>query len=128
MTDVEGAIRAGLRAANLAGVGQRVFVDAPAGAALPYVTVGLVDAQDDTSTAPLDVALIQLDAWGRTKREAHTLYMALRTWLRDVAPGSTFAAGTTVKGTRVVPGTTYLPDAADGTPRYLITAEVIVAP
>lgn len=128
MTDVEGGVRDALRAANLAGVGTRVFVDAPAGARLPYVTVGLVDAQDDTSDAPLDVTLVQLDAWAASKREAHTLYMTLRTWLRDTAPGSTLTAGTRCCGTRVVPGTTYLPDAADGTPRYVITAEIIVAP
>ena len=128
MTDVEGGVRDALRALNLPDVGARVFVDVNGSATKPYITVGLVDAQDDQANdGPLDVALVQIDAWGRTKREAQALFMALRTWLRDTAPGSTLTAGTRCIGARTVPGTTYLPD-DDGTPRYVITAEIIVAP
>lgn len=127
MTDIEGGLRAALRAAGLPGVGTRVFVDVEGSPALPYVTVGLVDSQDDTSDAPVDAELVQLDAWGSTKREAHEVYRSLRTWLRTTVPGSTLAPGTTFKGARVVPGTSYLPD-DDGTPRYVITAEILVAP
>lgn len=127
MTDIEGGLRETLRAATIPGVGSRVFVDVSGAPALPYVTIGLVDSVDDTSDAPLDLELIQLDAWGSTKREAHTVYRWLRTWLRTTLPGSTLTSGTTFKGARVVPGTSYLPD-EDGTPRYVITAEIIVAP
>ena len=127
MTDVEGGLRAALRAAAIPGVGTRVFVDVDGSPQLPYVTIGLVDSVDDTSDAPLDLELVQLDAFGTTKREAQTIYRWLRTWLRTLPPGSTLTSGTTFHGARVVPGTSYLPD-DDGTPRYVITAEIIVAP
>lgn len=127
MTDVEGGLRAALRAEGLPGVGSRVFVDVEGSPQLPYVTIGLVDSVDDESDAPLDLELVQLDAWGATKLQAHEVYRSLRTWLRTLPPGSTLAPGTTFKGARVVPGTSYLPD-DDGTARYVITAEIIVAP
>lgn len=127
MTDVEGGLRDWLRTepAVAAIVAQRVFVSVPPKTTLPYVTIGLVDEHDDTSTAPLDVCLVQIDAWAGNKRQARDLYNAIKQSLRDATCGLTLASGTTLKGAVIV-GTVYLPDPEDQTPRYSGTAQVIV--
>lgn len=127
--DVEGGLRAWFRTLTFdPDVGSRVFVDVAGAPTLPYITVGLIDAQDDTSDAPLDRALVQIDAWAATKRDAQSLYMGIRTSLRNAPSGLTLTPGTRFLGCQIQPGTAYLPDADDGTPRYVITAEIIVGP
>jgi hypothetical protein len=125
--DPEGGMRTWLRGLGLS-CGQRVFLDVAGTPAFPYVTVGLVDITEDISDAPLDVTLVQLDAWGANKPQARALYGELRASLRTLTAGVTLAAGTTMRGTPViVPGTTYLPD-EDGTARYIITAQLLISP
>lgn len=125
--DAEGGFRAWGRAQGWA-CGGRVFVDVNGAPTMPYVTVGLVDVTEDTTDAPLDLVLIQLDAWAANKAQARALYGQVRASLKALEPGTTLLAGTTVRGTPViVPGTTYLPD-DDGTPRYIITAQVLIGP
>jgi hypothetical protein len=127
MTDVEGGLRTWLRTLGTP-AGTRVFVSAPPGAEKPYVVVGLIDAEDDhLNDAPLDVTLIQLDCFGTNKASAHNLYTSLRESLRAAPCGLTLSPGTTLKGVSVVSGTRYFPD-ENGTPRYIITAQVIVGP
>ena len=114
--DVEGDVRAMLRddpdVAAL--VGARVFLSTRAltEASYPCVVVTLAGSSDDTSEAPIDLALVQLDCWGPMTSKSVTtdVVNAVRSALHrhgiDVA------------------GRVWAPDPDDRRPRYVVTAAV----
>lgn len=135
MPDVEGALRIFLRAnAGVAAiVGQRVFFGVPKNAVeatFPLVTVQRVGGGDDEGEAPIDLALVQIDAWGGLdasgngkKSEAAALMSAIRNALfairaRTALSSTVDAAGISVQSV------VWLPDPDNDRPRYSVTAEV----
>lgn len=137
--DVEGGLRTYLRAdagviAATATVGSEasVWFGIPKGATeayYPMAVVFLVTATDDTSDAPLDIPLVQIDCWGSLhpngngdKASATALVNAVRSALHAVRGRTVLAPGITAFGFNVE-SAAWLPDPDNDRPRYAITAE-----
>lgn len=119
--DTESACRTFLRNNNVAN--QRVFFGVPKENPIyPLVTVRRAGGGDDSSDAPLEIAVIQFSCWGRTKDEASQTVGQVRTALSsirgEVTVGSTIIYGATVD---II---TWAPDPADDRPRYIVTTSV----
>lgn len=138
--DVEGAVRTFLRshADVQSAVAQRVFFAVPDNPTFPLVTVALVGGFDDPAGAPLDQALVRLDAWGDlhpgsqhhpNKAQAGAAAVAVRQALHDLRGGVEVTVnGTPTRlGGGVVQSVVYLPDPANHRPRYTITAQFTAA-
>lgn len=132
--DVEGAVRALLRANTgvAALVSTRVFFGVPRNAEevdYPLVTVSRVGGGQAPGPTPLDVALIQVDVWGKflasgpgDKAGATAVLNAVRSAL-DVTQSVTPLTGHQILGAES--GTViWLPDPDTDRPRYTLTAEV----
>ena len=132
--DTEGALRTWLRSQTsiTALVGQRVFFGVPKRATettVPLLTVQLVSTIPETSDAPLDRALIQIDCWGSIdtsgngqKATATSLVNTVRALLHSITQPTPMGT-VTVFGCNVE-SVTWLPDPANDRPRYSLTAEV----
>lgn len=125
MTDLETDLRDWLRTLDIPGVGSRVYLRANQ-VNEACLTVWRVTGGDDSSTAPLDVVLIQVDVWGpeRSRPAARAIANHVRSHLRSMPA--------TVGSTRVhappeVLDDRYLPDPADERPRYAITARFVIS-
>jgi len=131
--DVEGGLRTWLRAdaALVALVGNRVFFGVPRAAVdstFPLVTIQRVGGGQDPSEVPIDLALIQVDAWGTAadkggKAVAWAVVNALRSRLETMRDRTTLDTGIDAFGAEVV-GVVWAPDPADDRPRYTLTVEV----
>jgi len=131
--DLEGGMRTWLRAdvALTALVGNRVFFGVPRGAVdatFPLVTIQRVGGGQDSSEVPIDLALIQVDAWGTVadkggKAVAWAVVNALRSRLETMRDRTALATGIDAFGAEVV-GVVWAPDSADDRPRYTLTVEV----
>lgn len=124
--DVEGAMRDYLRAdAGVSAlVSTRVFFGIPRnGARFPLAVVRKVAGRQDGSEAPLDVATIQVDAWGTTKANAATLRSAVRDACDALREPTT--QGTVVLYGANCVGDTWVPDPESDQPRYAMTFEVV---
>lgn len=133
--DVEGALRTWLRTqpSLTALVGQRVFFGVPKGATeatFPLVTIQRVGGGADTSTAPIDRALLQIDCHGSIdasgngrKAEATALVNTVRALLHSIENTSLTATCRALGVT--VESVIWLPDPDNDRPRYSVTAEVI---
>lgn len=131
LPDVEGAVVALLRAfpAVASITGARTFFGIPKGATeatFPLNVVQRVGGGDDPGEAPVDLALIQIDCWGRIgasgnglKAECTAQTNAVRSALRSIT-GST--DGSDVAGI-TVQSVIWLPDPSNDRPRYVVTAE-----
>lgn len=126
--DVEGGVRDFLRTAGVCGA--RGYFGVPDGTpTYPLFTVQRVGGGDDTSEAPLDQALIQIDVWGRRdaaghtdKAEARAEANAVRTALQGIR-GATALNATTIAYGAAVEADLWAPDPTDRG-RYSITALV----
>lgn len=125
--DVEGGIRDYLRAntAIAALVGTRVFFGIPATVQYPLITVQRVGGGDDTSEAPIDQALIQIDVWAAVgnKASATAVLNAVRDCLSGIRGRTTLKAGVTGFGAEVV-SVIWAPEQGTDQPRYSVTAAV----
>lgn len=124
--DVEGPVKAWLRAQNIAGVDQRVYIGTPEGAQMPYVTLTLVDAPLDTSEAPVAMAQLQCDVWATTAEAAADAVWSLVSKCESIADGTQLDSTLRCCGARRILGPTFRPDPTDGTPRYLTDIEFTV--
>lgn len=132
LPDVEGDIVALLKADTgvIAICGQRTFFGIPKAAtdaSWPLNVVRRIGGGDDPSDAPVDIALIQVDCWGRLgasgnglKAECTAQVNAVRSALRSVT-GST--DGSDVAGI-TVESVIWSPDPSNDRPRYVVTAVV----
>lgn len=135
--DVEGAMRTYLRGhADVAAlVAQRVFFGVPDQPTWPLVTVRRVAGSDDTSEAPIDHAMLQIDGWGRLfndadkrksahgdKAQADALRRALRKALWQIRGATT--VGSVVLYGAYVESDPFLPDPTNDRPRYALTTRV----
>jgi hypothetical protein len=126
--DVEGAVRDHLRAQNVCG--GRVYFGVPDGdPTYPLATVQRVGGGGDISEAPLDLALIQIDVWGRKDAAGHTDKAAaraeanaVRTALQEIRGATALTATVTAYGA-AVESDLWAPDPSDRG-RYVITALV----
>jgi hypothetical protein len=142
--DVEGAVRTYLRAHTdvTALCGTRVFFAVPRQATYPLVVVTRVGGFDDTSDAPLDQALIQVDCWGDLhtdtiaspdKAQAAAVLRAVRQAFYDLThqPAVVSVAGDDPHDVRLagaqVQSDPYVPDPDNRRPRYAVTAQVTAA-
>lgn len=129
--DVEGGVRAFLRANTgvAALVGQRVFFGVPDSPTWPLVTVQRVGGGDDLSEAPIDLALVQLDCWGRLysdtnpdsthgdKAQARAVANAVRAAVHEIRSDGTVYAGCVLYGASVN-SDLFVPDPDNDRPRY----------
>ncbi|MGK2948988.1 MAG: DUF3168 domain-containing protein [Acidimicrobiales bacterium] len=126
MPDVEGAVRAALRADSgvSALVGTRVLFGVPSSPTWPLVTVQRVGGGDDPGEAPIDLGLVQIDCYGaeHNKAQAWAVVSAVRTWARSVRGATALTEEVTAYGIDVE-SVIWAPDAADR-PRYSVTALV----
>lgn len=128
--DVEGAVKACLVAANVCG--GRVFFGVPSPvteSTFPLATVQRVGGGDDPGEAPLDLALIQIDVWGRKDAAGHTDKAAaraeanaVRTALGEIRGATALSPTVTAYGA-AVESDLWAPDPSDRG-RYVITALV----
>lgn len=126
--DVEGALRAYLRAdAGVAAiVGARVFFGVPRGATeatFPLITVQRVGGGADTSEAPLDIALVQIDCWGVLDASGNGDKAGATALLNTVRSACSHVTDPTIRGINVQT-VIWLPDPDTDRPRYSVTAEV----
>lgn len=129
--DVEGACKTRLRGRTP--VGNRVFFGIPKSADetdYPLIVVTRVGGGADLSDAPVDVALIQFDVWGRLdasgngdKAGATAVVNTLRAELEAMGTDQPIVAGTQLHGANVE-SVLWLPDPDNARPRYAVTAEV----
>lgn len=119
--DVEGGVRTWARAnARITGqVGARTFFGVPDGGQLPLVTLKRAGGASDEGEAPLDVALISFECWGRTKQEAAAVAAAVKSAAESVAAGTPMGAEMTCYGASVELDL-WLPDPRTDRPRYLV--------
>lgn len=134
--DVEGALKDLLRtdADVLASpAGARTYLALPDDPSFPCVTVLRIAGGEDTGEAPVDVALVQVDIWGRVKRlsQSDEVRLAVRRALSKVrqrtpVTGKAVLWGATVRDDRRFP----TPQAQDSDgaigerPRYILTVQV----
>lgn len=131
--DVEGAVQAHLRAdtAVTALAGMRTFFGIPKNATeatFPLIVVARAGGGDDPGEAPLDVAVIQVDCWGKIDASGNGLKLGCTTLVNAVR-ASLRAMGTIdpVTGAEVgvnIESVIWLPDPDTLRPRYSILAEV----
>lgn len=130
--DVEDAVRQYLRnwpALNDI-IDRRVFFGVPKkDARFPMLTIMRVGGGDDTSEAPVDNALIQVQVWGRVPTEgggkAECTHMALlvRQALSELRSRTSVTTDVDLCGATVA-NVVWVPDPADDRPRYIVTATV----
>jgi len=136
--DVEGALKDYFRQqvdVLATAAGDRTFLTSRTGSVFPYIVITQIGGGEDTSDAPMDNALIQIDVFGRVRQlaEADAVRKAVRVALVKLSmeggfdvPGKGRLLGTAIRDQRRFPE----PEAqdADGTvgerPRYIITASV----
>ena len=138
LPDVEGGIRDYLRAHPdvSALIGTRAFFGIPDSPTWPLVVVRRVGGSEDSSEAAIDVAVIQIDCWGRLfndtdpsksahgdKAQADRLRRAVRKALWQIR-GATAANTSTVLYGAVVESDPFLPDRDNDRPRYALTVRV----
>lgn len=138
MPDVEGAARAFLRAdAGVAAlVGTRCFFGIPDAPTWPLVVVSRIGGGDDTSDAPLDQAVLQVDCWGRLyddtdatksshgdKAGCRAVANAVRSAFASLTHQPATAAGCFLYGASVSTDV-WRPDIDDDRPRYLLVVNL----
>ena len=136
--DVEGALRTWLRAqpAVTALVAQRVFFGVPEKATtFPIISIQRVGGTDDISDAYIDQAIIQIDCWGRLyadtdvskkggdKAGCDVLRRTVRTALAGIRDATPLDSSVVALNALVL-SDPYIPDPADGRPRYAITTQI----
>ena len=119
--DVEGAVRTWARANAriVAQVAARSFFGVPDGGQLPLLTLRRVGGAPDAGEAPVDVALISFECWGRTKQEAAAVAAALKSAAESVAAGTPMGADVICYGASVELEL-WLPDPKTDRPRYVV--------
>ena len=130
MADVEGAVRDHLRSLNIDDLGTRVFFGVPDGdPTYPLATIQRVGGGDDPGEAPIDLALLQVDVWGRLDAAGHTDKAQARAVADDVRAALQAIRGATALTAAVtaygaaVESDLWAPDPA-GRGRYSITVLV----
>jgi hypothetical protein len=128
--DVEGSIETYLKA-HVPLVSNRVYFGIPVGAdkaakLWPLITVTRIGGGQDSSEAPIDLALIQIDVWGslRKKQETWAVVAQVRSVLEGVRGNTALDGTVTAFGAEVV-SVAFLPDPASDRPRYVITTQVV---
>lgn len=138
--DTEGAVRAYLRShADVSAlVSTRVFFGVPDAPTFPLITVARVGGFDESSEAPLDQALVQIDSFGDlhpdtlnhpNKAQATAVNLAVRQALYDLRQPTVVEVGDTSVRLfgPVIQSDPYRPDPGDGRPRYVLTAQITAA-
>lgn len=137
LPDVEGGVRDYLRGfPDVAAIfDQRVFFGIPAKPVWPLLVVQRVGGTDDPSEAALDLALVQIDVWGRLysdddatakggdKAQCDAGRRAVRKAFRSIR-GATALNATTVAYGAVVQSDPFRPDPDSDRPRYALTASI----
>lgn len=120
--EVEGPVRAWLRAQALSGIGSRVFFGVPDGATFPLITLALLDGAPQAGEAPLADPIISFDVWGGSKAEASAAAWSLVGAVESIAAGTPLDSPETLRceGASVVLGPAFRPDPADDKPRYVV--------
>lgn len=129
--DIEGALRTWIRAEPTITsiVSTRVFFATPPDASeatYPLIKLFRVGGGDSgSSDAPIDEAQIQFDCEAKLRDKATALALknALRSLLFSVRSPTAITANVVLFGAGVTTDL-YLPDPADGRPRYVLTATV----
>lgn len=137
LPDVEGGVKTYLRtfAPLQTLIGTRVFLAVPGPTngvppTFPLVTVQRVGGSLDLSEVPLDLALIQIDVWGRLDASNHPMWAELMGVVNAVRSALTVPIGRTTASADVdvfgvqEAGLVRLVDQANGRPRYSLTVEV----
>lgn len=123
--DIEAAVVAQLRAANITNVGQRAYAKVPADAVFPLITVARIGGVPPVRPY-LDAGNIQVDIWGDTKDRTLDIAQAARAACLEME-GQSYLVGTRglfVTGTSDALGLTWLPDEETGRARYLFSVIV----
>lgn len=133
--DIEGALRTYLRNdVNLASlVGNRVFFGVPRAAnedSYPLVMITRTGGGQDVGEAPLDLALIQFDCYGKKsdvegggRYPITQVALAVKKALSTIRGRTVLAPGVTAFDARIV-SHFYSPLSADDRPRYIVTAQI----
>jgi len=91
----------------------------------PLIVVRRLTGGEDTSDAPLDQAVLNIDCWGRSKLEASNLVNAVRSVFFGVR------SPVEIAGVRIyvatVDSVVWQPDPEDDRPRYVLTTRVTSA-
>lgn len=125
VVDVEGGVRDWLRTrtdVQTAAGGQHVYFGIPDRTPDRCCIVSRVGGGEDTSEAPIDQALIQLDCRAETKALALTLAATCANELRGIRTATVLKTGVVALGA-VIESVIWLPDPSDS-PRYVVTAAV----
>lgn len=106
-------------------VGSRISTELPPAPTFPLVRLERIGGLTGTP-AHLDRARIQVEAWGATKGEAHTVAATVRAALFEELPG-THPLGV-VTGAEEDLGLTWSPDPESDQPRYVFGVAAFIHP
>ena len=128
LPDVEGPIRAYLRALAITGIGTRVFLGVPERATYPLVDMTLLDGGVQPGESPLAAVYVSCSVWGGARQATAAAAWDLVSKLESTASGTPFGLTLVCMGASVVLGPLWRPDPADGRPRYIVDAQITVRP
>lgn len=123
--DAEAAVGTAIRAANIPGIGGRVYSSVPKSPTFPLIVVRRIGGRP-TVRQSLDTAHIQIDVWGRNKGEAHDAAQLARVALHR-------AEGTVQRDAFITAvedslGLSWQPDPDTDRDRYILGAYVSTRP
>ena len=124
--DTTGAMRTWLRAqtAISALVGTRVYVfGIPTDTAYPFIVVTPIAGSDDSSTAPIDNAVLQFQVWAHDVLSATAVLRALRSVLFGIQGTTALDANTRCFGAEI-DLVSYSPDPVSRKSRFIVTSRV----
>ena len=105
-------------------VGNRVYTDIPAGSAYPLLRLTRIGGIP-TIPQHLDVARIQIDAWGTTKFQARTVAATAQAVMHDAVGAHTEGVVSNVEDDL---GLTWSPDPDTDQSRYTFAVAVFIHP
>lgn len=121
--DVEGPIRAWVRALNLTDIDSRVFIGLPERNAFPAISLALIGGNVDSGEAPLANPEISFSVWGGSRLQASTIAWALCSAIASIR--SVDLTTLRVMGAEVISVPNFRPE-PDGKPRYVVDAAFAV--
>lgn len=105
-------------------IDRRVFFGVPKRDPIfPMVTVMRVAGADDTSEAPVDNAIMQVQVWGGTKQECTRIQLLVRQAFTELRSRTSVTPDVDLCGA-TVQNVVWSPDPADDRARYIVTALV----
>lgn len=114
--DVEALVGAGVRTANLAGLGARVYSSIPNSPTWPLVIIKRI-AGIPVERHRLDQARVQVEVWGQNKGEAEALAQQVRVEIHRLE--GTAPNGAVIAGVDDDLGLSWQPDPVTSRDRYI---------